>query len=223
MEHDGFALLLDIGNGALGPLQRHIDPRDLNAIYLSHLHGDHWLDLVPLYYLLRHHPAGPTGPLTVYAPSGAADRVAAVIGKPVDELTEAFVFVDVPLEHIGPFDVRLARTVHSAECHAIRLTAGGSTLVYSGDAAPTPALVELARGADLLLCEASYLEGDSNPPGVHMTAREAAQHAVDAKVGRLLLTHLVPWNDPSKTLAEAQQAAGGLSTELAKPGAVLDI
>jgi ribonuclease BN (tRNA processing enzyme) len=145
----------------------------------------------------------------------------------VDDVEDTFTFVEVPgaVTHIGPLEFSTARTVHSAECYAIKLSAKGRSLVYSGDAAPSAGLVELARGASLFLCEASYLDGQSNPPGVHMTGREAVEQARAAGVDRLVLTHLVPWNDRLRVLADAgaTNPLGGLPIELARPGAVYDL
>ena len=93
---------------------------------------------------------------------------------------------------------------HPVATYAMRIEEGGRTLVYSADTGPSDVLVELARGADLLLCEASFLEGAANPPHLHLTGREAAQHASRAGVERLLLTHVPPWHDPEQVLAEAQ-------------------
>ena len=84
-------------------------------------------------------------------------------------------------------------------------------------------LGRLARDADLLLCEASFLARPGLPAALHLTAGQAAEHAAQAGAGRLILTHLVPWNDPARTLAEASEsafdgpvslAAAGLSVEL---------
>jgi ribonuclease BN (tRNA processing enzyme) len=83
-------------------------------------------------------------------------------------------------------------------------------------------LVGLAEGADVFLCEASYLEGEDNPPDIHLTGRQAAEHATKAGVERLLLTHLVPWGDEDRTLAEAHSGFDGEIT-LARTLAVHDI
>ena len=91
--------------------------------------------------------------------------------------------------------------------------------MYSGDTGPTDALVDLAREADLALFEASFLDGD-NPPDLHLSAREAAVHATRAGVGSLILTHLVPWNDPD---ASRQQATFEGPMELAASGQVWEI
>ena len=225
VEHDGFRLLLDLGPGALGPLQRAVDLLDVDAVYVSHLHADHCTDLVGMSYARRYHPAGTPPPLPVYGPQGLADRLCAVFEvPPPDRLRQVYDVHEVPVgqRRIGPFTVTTARMNHPVECHGIRLEAGGRTLVYSGDTARTPRLVELARDADAFLCEASWPEAPDLPGGLHLTGREAGQHAAQAGAKRLLLTHLLPWADPAQMLAEAREAYDG-PLELVRSGAAYEV
>jgi ribonuclease BN (tRNA processing enzyme) len=104
----------------------------------------------------------------------------------------------------------------------MRVEHEGRSLVYSGDTGPSAALTTLAQGADLLLCEASFVEGEANKPDLHLTGSEAGDHAQVAGVGRLLLTHIPPWRDRDRALAEATPAFQG-SVELAQPGATYDV
>jgi ribonuclease BN (tRNA processing enzyme) len=97
---------------------------------------------------------------------------------------------------------------HPVEAYAVRVTensAGGGSLVYTGDTGPTPVLAELARGADLLLSEAAFLTGEDNPPDLHLTGAQAAEVADAAGVGVLVLTHIPPWHDPEQVRAEARR------------------
>jgi ribonuclease BN (tRNA processing enzyme) len=109
--------------------------------------------------------------------------------------------------------VRTRRGVHPCEAYATRVEYGGRSLVYSGDTAACDALVELATGADVLLCEATWPhvcpDGKAPPPGVHLSGREAGEHAAAAGVGRLLLTHVAVWFDPAVVLAEAKETFDG--------------
>jgi ribonuclease BN (tRNA processing enzyme) len=95
-------------------------------------------------------------------------------------------------------------------------------LAFSGDTAPTPALVEIARGADVLLCEATFRDGDQNPPGLHLTGREAGEHAAAAEVGSLVVTHVPPWEDVERARAEAAKTFDG-PVMAARSGLVLDV
>jgi ribonuclease BN (tRNA processing enzyme) len=100
--------------------------------------------------------------------------------------------------------------------------AAGRTLAYSGDTGISPGLVAAATGADLLLCEASVTDGRPHPPDLHLTGREAGEHAARAGVGRLLVTHVPPWTDRDRVLTEATEAFGG-PTSLAAAGEVYEV
>ena len=224
LEHDGFRLVLDLGNGALSALQRHVSLADIDAIALSHLHADHCLDLCGLYVAQRYHPDGPRPRIPVWGPRGTAQRLARAYDLAEEPgMTGEFDFHDlVQGEHaIGPFTVTAARVNHPVEAYGLRVAAAGHAVAYSGDTAETPALVELARDADVALFEASCV--DARPaPGVHLTARQAAEHAQAAGARLLVLTHLVAWNDPEATLAEANPGFDG-EIVLASSGLVIDL
>lgn len=223
-EHDGFRLLVDAGNGSTGTLQRFCGLTGIDAVAISHLHGDHFLDLVTYTYARRYHPDGPVPTLPVHGPTGIAATMAGAFGRPVaDLLDEVYQFgelTDGGEIGIGPFTLATRRVDHPVETNAMRISAGGRSIAYSADTARCDALVELARGADVLLCEASYLDGEDNPPGIHMTGSEAGEVASRADVGRLVLTHLVPWGDADRSLAEASGTFG--KVEKAWTGMVID-
>lgn len=204
---EDFHLVLDLGNGALGPLQRQIGVDRIGAIGLSHLHADHCLDLCGLYVVLKYSPLAPLARrIPVFGPAGAASRMAQAYDLPEQPgMTEQLDFTDwQPEQRIGPFTVRTAEVAHPVPAYAIRVEYGGRSLVYSGDTGPCDALVELARGADVLLCEAALRDGDpDNPPDLHLTGSEAGEHAGRAGVGRLLVTHVPPWFDPAEQVAAA--------------------
>jgi ribonuclease BN (tRNA processing enzyme) len=110
---------------------------------------------------------------------------------------------------VGPFRVDMTRTNHPIECYGLRLSAGDKVLTYSADTGDCPDLIALAHGSDLFLCEASYDDADVNPPGVHLTGGEAGEHATKAEVGRLILTHHVPWNDMDRMCTAASTTFAG--------------
>ena len=149
---------------------------------------------------------------TIPAPEGPANVI----------VTEYEIGQDNIQTRIGPFTVTTTRVDHPVEAYAIRVSVNGASLVFSGDTGPTPALVELARGADLALFEASFLERPENPPNLHLTGRQAGQHATQAGVGRLVLTHLVSWNDRQQTEAEGRSTYKG-QLDLAAPGMVVTL
>lgn len=209
-----FSLVLDLGPGAFGQLYRHLHPRDVDAIGLSHLHPDHCLDVCGFYVAARYSDPGHPWPgIPLHGPAGTADRIALAyqVAGAAEEggagITGHFSHRTWAAEQqIGPFRVSTAEVDHPVTAYAIRVTEDGpdgGTLVYSGDTGPCDALVDLARGADLLLAEAAFRDGDANPPGLHLTGRQAAETAQQAGVGELVLTHIPPWHDPAAVLAEA--------------------
>jgi ribonuclease BN (tRNA processing enzyme) len=222
LEAEGFRLVIDFGNGALGVLQRHAELFGIDAICVSHLHADHCVDL-GAYWVARHYAeAGPRPPIPVYGPPGAAERVAGFGGEGLASIQARFTFHDLepgPVE-VGPFLLTADRMNHPVETFGFRVEHGGWRIAYSADTGESDALVRLAEGADLLLCEASFLDGPDLKPNLHLTAGQAAAHAARAGVGQLVLTHLVPWNDRERTLAEADRIYRG-PLSLATSGLVL--
>jgi ribonuclease BN (tRNA processing enzyme) len=146
-------------------------------------------------------------------------------GLPVDPgMAEEFDFRPYPDAgfEVGPFRIRAAPVVHPGTAFGLRVEQAGRVLVYSGDTAPCPSLVELARGADVLVCEAGFPDGTDNPPGLHMTGTEAGEHAQASGVRSLILTHVPPWGDAARARTHAARAFDG-PVELARSGLVVDI
>src|SRR5690625_966451 len=218
-------IILDMGNGALGTLQRYVALEDIDAILLSHLHPDHYMDLCGLHVVVRWHPYGwNAGRIPVYGPADTAGRIAIVYGLDPDPgMHPDCEFRSWPVHrpvNIGPFTITPFPVRHTLEeAYALRVEAteptlnGGkqvSVLTYSGDTDTAPGLVEAAQGADLFLCEAAFHEGrDDAIDGVHLTGKRAGQMATEAEVGRRLLTHIPVWNDPLVTSQEARTAYDG--------------
>lgn len=225
LEAAGVRLVLDLGNGGLGALQRHIALGDIDAVLLSHLHPDHCLDMCGLYVARRYGPVHTSARIPVWGPAGTAARLAQAYGLPVDPgMTEEFDFQSYPEAEfeVGPLRVRAAPVVHPGPAFGLRVDHAGRVLVYSGDTAPCSSLVELARGADVLVCEAGFPDGVDNPRGLHMTGTEAGEHAQAARARSLIVTHVPPWGDPAGARAYAARAFDG-PVEVARPGLVVDV
>lgn len=219
-------LLLDLGSGALGALQRHTDPSTLDAVVLSHLHPDHCLDLTALKVWRGHGPERSEGDLEVYGPAGVAERMARACGvqrpEPMTGMTFSE-FCDGEPFVVGPFTITPHAVLHPVPAYGLRVEADGAVLAYTGDTDTCPGLVPLMRDADVVLAEAAFVEGRDETRGMHLTGRRAGEAAVAAGgVRRLLLTHLPPWNDPEVALAEAGEVWSG-PVEVVRPGATYQV
>jgi ribonuclease BN (tRNA processing enzyme) len=206
-----FRLVLDLGNGALGALQRYTGLADVDAICLSHLHADHCLDMCGYSVFQNYHPDGPQPRIGVYGPRGTPERLSRALGSEHLGMADAFDFTTLTTGQIeiGPLRITTAHVNHPVETFGFRIEHAGQVLAYSADTGPCDDLIELARGADVLLSEASFTDGPGLPADLHLTARQAGEHAARAGAGELVLTHLVPWNDPATCLDQASEVFTG--------------
>jgi ribonuclease BN (tRNA processing enzyme) len=228
IEAEGYRLLLDMGNGALGELQKYCGLYDIDAIAISHLHPDHFIDMCG-YFVARYyrHEGGRCAPLPVYGPEGTEQRlITAYDDTPSDSsMREVFDFRTLTsggVVRMGPLTLTARRVTHPVETFGFRVEHAGRTLCYSGDTGRCDTLRGLAGGADLFLCEASFTHGKEDAPDVHLTGRQAGECAREAGAGRLVLTHIPPWTDAQANLGDAKAAFDG-PVELARPGAVYEI
>jgi ribonuclease BN (tRNA processing enzyme) len=225
-------VVLDLGNGSIGPLQSRLDPRTLDAVLLSHLHADHCLDVTGLYVMLRHHPDGPAARrVPVWGPGGTAGRLARAYDLPepdgmAGEL-DVHEWVGGATVQVGALAVTAQPVAHPVEAYGLRVAWTGPdgrerVLAYSGDTDACEGLHAVAAGADVLLCEAAFVEGRDLDRGVHLTGRRAGEAARRAGVGRLVLTHVPAWNPPGAAAVEAAEVFHG-PTVTAVPGMVVEV
>jgi ribonuclease BN (tRNA processing enzyme) len=236
---EGAALLLDLGQGSFPSLASTIEPSGLTAIFVSHLHPDHFIDLVPLRHYLRFEFKPPRR-VAVFGPAGLGDRIDALHAHP----GFAAAALDVaPLvagtQQIGPFQVEARLVTHTEESYAFRVSVAGSGagaaagpgpamgapasgLVYSGDCGNADDLVPLIRPGDTLLAESSFGAGPVPAGAAHLTSAEAARAATAGRAARLLITHLQMGYGRAETLAAAQSAFGG-SIQLVTEGDRLSV
>jgi ribonuclease BN (tRNA processing enzyme) len=229
-EHEGrrWNLVLDLGSGALGALQRHLDPTAIDAVVLSHLHADHCLDLCGLYVAQKYSPmVSARTRIPVYGPAGTHERMARAYDMtPPDGMRNEFDFrqlVDRQAVRIGPFIVTPHLVRHPAEAYGIRVEADGEVLAYTGDTDTCDGLNVLFHNATLALADSAFVDGRDEAEGIHLSGSRAAQAAVDAGgVRRLMLTHMPPWNDQAVCRAQAESVWPG-EVELAEADAVYEL
>lgn len=213
---DAPPLVIDFGNGVLGNLQRHADPGAVHVL-LSHLHADHCIDLPGLFVWRRYHPSAPQGKALMYGPSDTWGRLAQAsspFGGELDDFSDIFdvrAWADGQAVDIGGLTVLPRAVVHPTESYGLRITApSGAVLTYSGDTGMCDAIVDLAQGADVFLCEASWTHAPGErPEALHLSGTEAGQIAKQAGVGELLLTHIPPWTSREDVITEAKAVFDG--------------
>lgn len=217
-----WSVLLDLGSGALGPLQRHVDLYDVDAVALSHLHPDHMADLCGLYVYLRYRPGrARAAPVPVHGPFGTASRLAEAYGiEPGEQMGEHLAVhtwqAGRPVR-VGPMTLTPVPVHHPVPAYGIRVQAPAEgdprrvvTLAYTGDTDACVGLDELAAGADVLLAEAAFLEGrDDGVRGIHLTGRRAGEAAARGRSRALVLTHVPSWNPPEAAAHEAAEVFDG--------------
>lgn len=207
---------MDAGTGTLGPLQHHTRLQDLDAIWISHLHADHSADLLTAYYALLYADIS-RPPIPLYGPPGIADRLAGFLTNgpersPVESAFSVTELHDGFEVAVGSMRLTTAAVSHGIPAFAVRVEADRS-LTYSGDTAPCAGLIELARGTDVLLCEA---ESAAESP-VHHTPEDAGETAAAAGAARLVVTHVGRFLTPEEAIARARSRYDG-PVDYAAPG-----
>ncbi|GEC04278.1 MBL fold metallo-hydrolase [Streptomyces spinoverrucosus] len=218
----GAEVWVDAGPGTFAALQRHTDPARLSAIWISHLHADHNADLLSALYGLAYGGLTPPAPIPVHAPRDCARRLAGFFGR-TDTAFLSGVFDFRPLHdghtaQYGELHLTSRAVAHDVEAYGLRVTCDGRVFAYSGDSGPCAGLGELARDADLFLCEADideHREGEQ----VHLTPEDVGATARAAGVRELLVTHVGPTLTPEAATARAAAAFGG-PTGTAREGTV---
>ena len=207
-----FHLWLDAGTGTFARLQEHVAPGEIDAVLITHGHADHFLDVIPAFYARHYGDLGQPG-LPFYSPAGFMDLAALLVsenGRNV--MAEAYAFDHLlagRVVEVGPFRVTAFEMTHiGVYSLGYRIEVNGHTLAYTGDTGPCDEAIELARGADLFLCEATY-QDPMDHTFFHLSAEQAAEIVVRAEVRRLVLTHLMPALDPGVSFEQAARVFDG--------------
>jgi ribonuclease BN (tRNA processing enzyme) len=241
VQEDDCSVVVDCGNGVFGKLREQIDYVDVDAVVISHLHADHFLDLVPYAYALTYAPRQQPVPVagwpgtdnparpTLHVPPGGRDAFRRVVGTwgPEDLIENAFDLREYdPAEEleIGPLRIHFQPVPHFTETFAMSINAanGAGRIVYGADSSPTDALTEFAQGADLMLVEATLPRPERTGMRGHLTPAEAGAQARAAGVKRVVLVHISDELDWEWARAEAAEAFGG-PVEVARHGSGYEV
>ncbi|MDE2572654.1 MAG: MBL fold metallo-hydrolase [bacterium] len=219
VESNADRVVLDMGTGAFANLRCHVSYTAVSAIAISHMHADHFIDVVPYRYALKYGDERPKTRLPLLLPPGGEPLLRAMVaafareGSAGDFLDESFAVGTYDTQHarrVGDLEMRFAPTRHYIPAYAMRVSHGGRTLVFSADTAPSEGLVEFARGADVLLCEATLEPGfEEIGERGHSTPAEAGAMAQQAGIERLVITHYSQHVGAEAIRADASRSFAG--------------
>lgn len=222
-------LLLDCGNGVFGKLRAARAFTDVCAVVISHLHADHFMDLIPYAYALTYsHQARAAGARpALYAPPGARETFRRVTGAwdAAELIEQSFELHEYdPRDELALDGLRVGfhEVPHFIRTHAVQVREGETSFTYGADCRPNEAIVEFARDTDLLMLEATLEQPDEGGSRGHLTPAEAGEHARRARARRLVLTHMSADHDAAHARACAERAFGA-AVELASEGAVFEV
>jgi ribonuclease BN (tRNA processing enzyme) len=207
----GRKVVLDLGAGTLNALQELVDPADLDAVVITHLHPDHCVDLFSLRVYMLFGP-GAGRRLRLLAPPGTRELLAGFAGEAGWDDAFAFETLAPPggdRDLGGGLHLRYAEVPHLKPTFAVRIDLGSSSLCYGADCAPNDVLPELARGCDVLVCECTFGLGPAVDGVPHLTARDVAAIAARAGAGRVLVTHVYPEHDIVAVVEEVNRGFDG--------------
>jgi ribonuclease BN (tRNA processing enzyme) len=230
------AVVLDLGPGIVPELKRHIDPRVLDGIAISHSHLDHTLDIGTLRYTLRYGPAPAQTPVPLWVPPGTERMLEHLAlaygdeGEPASDFYESVLDIGVydPSQSlkIGPLTISFSPTVHYVPAWAMRISSSesASSLGYTADTGPAADLDGPLNGVRVLIAESAYLEPGPEPyqSRGHLTAREAGELATRTGCRTLVLTHIWEELGFDRIREEAASVFKG-HIEIARPGLKLDV
>jgi ribonuclease BN (tRNA processing enzyme) len=241
IEEEGTSVLVDCGNGVFSKLRERIDYIDLDAVVISHLHADHFLDLVPYSYALTYAPRQQPVPVDrwpgtdsparpeLHVPPGAKQVFRRVVGSWGNEdlIENAFELREYDPSNeieIGPIHVKFQAVPHFTETFAMSISSsnGSGRIVYGADSSPTEALRDFAHDADLILLEATLPRPERTGMRGHLTPGEAGDCAKGAEAKRLVLVHISDELDATWARDQASEVFGG-PVEVATEGAVFEV
>ena len=211
---------MDAGAGTLSNLQLHAQLEKVDAMVLSHEHPDHWLELPVLYNAWKY--CVDIEPLKVFGTKGTKTLAENLLGENLFPVLDFQIIADGDEINIGNQKWLFSETDHPVETMASRISVNGSSVAYSADTGPKWDPTPISSGADLFLCEATFLTDSETKDAVHLSARQAGSMAKQTGVKRLVVTHRMPGCCPEEQQEEVTQAYG-LPVEQAEVNAVYTI
>ena len=215
------AVLLDLGQGSFPRLAACLEPSRLDAVLVSHLHPDHFIDLVPLRHYLRWQ-FRPGRRVRVLGPAGLDDRLDALHAEPGFAAAALDVDALAPGSFsVGGLTIEARRVTHTDDSYGLRVSITdrpeAAALVYSGDCGRAGDLAPLIRHGDTLLTEVSFGPGPVPSDAIHLDGPSVGALAAETGPGRVLLTHLQMGFDPDATIASVRARYDG-PVQLVQPG-----
>jgi ribonuclease BN (tRNA processing enzyme) len=209
----GHAICLDLGQGGFAGLAGRLEPSTLDAVVVSHLHPDHFIDLVALRHYLRYEFAPPRR-VRVVAPAGLVARLDGLMAEP--GFTAEALDVEprrTGILAVGPFILESILVTHTEESYALRIcdatSPDGPGLVYTGDCGRAGDLAPLVRPGDTLLTEVAFGPGPVPVGDLHLDGPAVGELAATTRPARVLLTHLQVGRDPAATVAAVRASYDG--------------
>ena len=207
------SILIDCGSGVLSNLMRYSNIASLQAVFISHMHPDHFIDLIALNYAVRYGEG--SGEMDVYLPKGGRKKFISLLdvisdGKVVNLSLNLREYVPEKMISLEPFDVLPFEVEHAVPSFGMLISSGEKNIVYTSDTSPCESLAYWSRKSDLLLSENTLGGGaPEQNPVTHMSSYDAGRLAEEAEVSTLVLTHYWPSADRIACSREASEYFGG--------------
>ncbi len=203
IECEGVRVLADAGSGSLSNLMKIMNPSELDAVILSHLHWDHMTDIPVLFYNLHVRRLGGEQfqNIPLYLPQTPMAMFETIAGFSAFDIN---VLNGDSRINIRDLEITAAPMTHPVESYATKYSKNGKSIVYSGDTTHNTLLPVFASGSDLLITDSGFLERQMTESSPHMSALQCARIASDAGVGKLILSHLNPNTSREQYIKEAR-------------------
>lgn len=201
---------VDMGPGTLSNIQKVIKLTELDALLISHMHPDHYLDIYGLRYFLEYDQKSALR-LKIFGPRGLKDKIISIQPESLSTFESLFDFKEINSGEnfeIGDILVSSFKAVHPLDTLMYSFMADDKKIFYTADTGMFENLINFMRDSDLLLCEATYLRKEA-PSNVHLRTTEIAEMANTAGIKKVILSHFWPGTDRIKSKSEVKEFYNG--------------